>query len=223
MDVREAVETRFSCRAFRPDPVPETVVRDILARAARTPSGGNLQPWRVDALTGAPLAALLGELAGRMGELPMAEGAEYIVYPLGLKEPYKSRRFAVGEALYASIDVPRTDRVGRYRQFARNFALFGAPVGLFVSIDRTMGPPQWSDMGMFVQTILLLARAHGLHTCAQEAWTHWHKTLNRHLELPETHMLFCGIALGHGDLDDPINRWRSEREGVDGFATLKGW
>jgi nitroreductase len=223
MDVRDAVASRYSCRAFKPDPVPLDVVRDIVERAARTPSGGNLQPWRVDVLTGAPLEAIRAELRGRTNELPMGEGAEYVVYPLGLKEPYKGRRFTVGEALYASIGVPRTDRAGRYVQFAKNYEFFGAPVGLFISIDRTMGPPQWSDMGMYVQTLMLLARAHGLHTCAQEAWTHWHKTLTRHLDLPESHMLFCGVALGYAEEAAPINQWRSERAGVGEFATFRGF
>jgi len=223
MDVRDAVASRFSCRAFRPDPVPLAAVRDILDRAARAPSGGNLQPWRVDAVAGEPLEQLKALIRPRHGELPRGEGAEYQIYPDPLKEPFYARRREVGALLYAALGVAREDRPRRLAQYARNFELFGAPVGLFVSIDRSMGPPQWSDLGGFVQTILLLARAHGLHACAQEAWTHWHKTVPAFLGLPADHILFCGIALGLADEAAAINRWRAPRASVDEFATFRGF
>jgi nitroreductase len=223
MDVRDAVATRFSCRAFLDTPVPESVIRDILVRAARAPSGGNLQPWRVIAMAGNRLEALRGRISPRVSELPQGEGAEYDVYPKELTEPYRTRRFTVGEQLYRSIDVPREDRAGRYRQFARNFEFFGAPVALFVIIDRQMGPPQWSDVGMFIQTAWLLARDHGLHGCAQEAWTRWHKTLQVFLELAPNELMFCGMALGYADETAPINSWRSAREPLDSFATFLGF
>jgi len=223
MDVREAVASRFSCRAFLPVPVPLAAVRDILDRAARAPSGGNLQPWRVDALSGAPLEAVKAMLRPRRGELPRGEGAEYQVYPDPLKEPYYARRRDVGALLYRALGIPREDRPARLGQYAQNFEFFGAPVGLFVSLDRSMGRPQWSDLGGFVQTVLLLARAHGLHGCAQEAWTHWHKTVPPFLGLPEDHILFCGIALGFADEGAAINAWRAPRAGVDEFATFRGF
>jgi nitroreductase len=223
MDVRDAVASRFSCRAFLPTPVPLATVRDILDRAARAPSGGNLQPWRVHALAGAPLEELKARVRPHAPANPRGEGAEYAIYPALLKEPYYGRRFEVGADLYRAIGIARDDRAGRYRQYARNFEFYDAPVGLFFSIDRTMGPPQWADLGMFVQSIMLLARAHGLHTCGIEAWTHWHKTVTAFLALPPEHMLFCGMALGHADEAAPINGWRSVREGVDGFATFAGF
>jgi len=223
MDVREAVASRFSCRAFLPVPVPLAVVRDILDRATRAPSGGNLQPWRVDALAGAALENVKARIRPRHAELPRGEGAEYQIYPDPLKEPFHARRREVGALLYAALGVARDDRPGRLAQYAKNFELFGAPVGLFVSIERSMGAPQWSDLGGFVQTILLLARAHGLHACAQEAWTHWHKTISPLLGLPADHILFCGIALGFADEQAAINRWRAPRAGVDEFATFRGF
>lgn len=224
MDVRDAVATRYSCRAFLPTPVPLDIVRDILERAARAPSGGNLQPWLVHALAGERLEALKEAIRPRFVTLlPRGEGAEYDVYPRELKEPYYSRRARVGNQLYASIGIPREDKPARYRQFSRNYLFYDAPVGLFVSIDRTMGPPQWSDVGGFIQNIMLLARAHGLHSCAQEAWTNWHKTLIPFLQLPPEHILFCGMALGFADETAPINRWRAEREPVESFATFKGF
>jgi nitroreductase len=225
MDVRDAIASRYSCRAFLPDrPVPLETVREILARSARAPSGGNVQPWLVHAIAGERLEALKAQLLPRFAkELPHGEGEEYDVYPRGLKEPYYGRRARVGSQLYASIGIPREDRPARYRQFARNYLFYDAPVGLFVSIDRSLGPPQWSDVGCFIQSIMLLARAYGLHTCPQEAWTGWHKTLTVFLPIAPEHMLFCGIALGYADEDAPINRWRSEREAVDSFTRFEGF
>lgn len=223
MDVREAVASRHSCRAFLDRPVPEEIVRDILEGAARAPSGGNLQPWRVHVLAGQRLAELKALLAPRMDELPRGEGAEYAIFPADLPEPFRSRRSGVGEALYRAIGVPREDRAGRYRQYGRNFLLFDAPVGLFFMIHRSMGPPQWSDLGMYIQTVMLLARAHGLHSCAQEAWTIWHRTVAAFLPLSDDHIVFCGMALGHADPDAAINQWRSAREPLDGFAVLEGF
>ena len=224
MDVRDAVASRYSCRAFLPTPIPIETIKGILNGAARAPSGGNLQPWLVHVLAGARLEALKDQLRPRFAkELPRGEGAEYQVYPPNLKEPYYARRFRVGEQLYASIGIPRDDRPGRYRQFGRNYLFYDAPVGIFVSVDRIMGAPQWSDLGAFIQNVSLLARAHGLHTCAQEAWTSWHKTVSAFLKLPPEHILFCGIALGHADDAAPINRWRSEREPVEAFARFEGF
>lgn len=224
MDVRDAIATRYSCRAFLPTPIPQATVREILDRAARAPSGGNLQPWLVHALAGERLEALKAQLIPRFAqELPRGEGAEYQVYPPDLKEPYYGRRARVGEQLYQSIGIPREDRPARYRQFARNYLLYDAPVGLFVSMDRTMGAPQWSDVGGFIQNIMLLARAYGLHTCPQEAWTNWHKTVSPFLGLSPEHILFCGIALGYADEAAPINQWRAEREPADAFTVFDGF
>jgi nitroreductase len=177
----------------------------------------------VPALAGDRLEALKAAVRARPELLPRGEGAEYDVFPKDLKEPYRTRRFQVGELLYRSLGVPREDRPGRIRQYARNFEFFGAPVGLFVAIDRSMGPPQWSDLGGFLQSILVLARAYGFHTCAQEAWTQWHKTLGPFLNLPPEYLVFCGIALGHADEDAPINQWRAPREPVEAFAVFDGF
>ena len=223
MDVRDAVASRFSCRAFLPTPVPEAIVREIIERAARAPSGGNLQAWRIYAIAGARVEELKALLSPRMGELPKGEGGEYQIFPTDLKEPYRSRRFGLGELLYRSIGVPREDRPARYRQYARNFQFFGAPVGLFFAIDKTMLPAQWADIGGLIQTVMVLARAYGLHTCPQEAWITWQRTMRTFLELPDELMLFCGMALGYADTSAPINFWRSPREPLDNFATFTGF
>ena len=223
MDVRDAVASRYSCRAFLPTPIPQDTVRDILARAARAPSGGNLQPWRVHVLAGQRLEALRAIVRSRFDELPRFEGAEYDIYPPGLKEPYESRRQRSGVMLYQSIGVTREDRAGRYRQYARNYLFYDAPVGIFFSIDRSMGRPQWSDLGGYIQTVMLLARAYGLDACAQEAWTHLHKTLYAFLDIPPEIMIFCGMALGHADPSASINSWRSPRAPLDDFASFEGF
>jgi nitroreductase len=223
MDVFEAVTSRYSCRAFLPTPVPEATVRDLLERAARAPSGGNLQPWRVHVLTDHRLEALRAIVRSRLDELPHFEGAEYDIYPRNLKEPYESRRHRSGVMLYQSVGVTREDRAGRYRQYARNFLFYDAPVGMFFSIDRSMGSPQWSDLGGYIQTVMLLARGCGLHSCAQEAWTHLHKTVPPFIGLSPEYMLFCGLALGRADPDAPINNWRAPREPLESFASFEGF
>jgi nitroreductase len=221
--VSEAIESRMSCRAFLPTPVPEATVRAILEQARRSPSGGNLQPWWVDVLTGEPLARFLAIVRGKLPTAPRGEPPEYDIYPRDLVEPYRSRRYRCGEDMYATIQVPREDKLARLRHFARNFEFFGAPVGLFFSLDRRMGPPQWSDVGMFMQSVMLLAREHGLHTCAQEAWSHWSKTVAEFLSLPSERMIFSGMALGFRDESHPINRLRTERATLEEFATVRGF
>ncbi len=223
MNVSEAIASRMSCRAFLPTPVPEATVRAILDGAKQAPSGGNLQPWRVYALAGAPLAELVATVRARIRTQPRGDGSEYEIYPTGLWEPYRSRRFKCGEDMYATIGVTREDKLGRLLQFARNYEFFGAPVGLFFCLDRRMGPPQWSDVGMYMQSVMLLAREHGLHTCAQEAWSVWHRTVGEFLKLPPELMLFSGMALGHRDESATINTLRTDRAPLEEFADLRGF
>lgn len=219
----EAIDTRMSCRAFLPTPVPEATVRQILETAKRAPSGGNLQPWHVYVLAGEQREDFLKLIRKRMLDHPRGETPEYHIYPPDLKEPYRSRRFKIGEDMYATIGVPREDKLRRLVQFARNYEFFGAPVGMFICIDRQMGADQWADVGMFMQSIMLLAREHGLHTCAQEAWAVWHGAIREFLQMPPELMLFCGMALGHRDDAAPINGLRSERAPLEEFATLRGF
>ncbi|MGA0602468.1 nitroreductase [Caulobacter sp. KR2-114] len=218
MDVSEAVARRISVRAFKPDPVPGSVVRALLEAAQRAPSGGNLQPWRVYAVAGEPLEAL----KARVASSPMEE-PEYDVYPPDLWDPFRTRRFVCGEDLYASIEIPREDRAGRLRQLAKNAQFFGAPVGLFFCLDRKLGPPQWSDVGMYMQTLMLLAVEQGLDTCAQEFWARYAKTVGAFLDLPDDHMLFSGMALGYRDETAPINGWRTRRDPFDAWAHMQGF
>ena len=222
MNVSDAVDSRMSCRAFQSTPVSAEVVRCIIEAAKRAPSGGNIQPWHVTVLAGEPLRELLADIQTQLPTSPSGEGTEYDVYPLKLTEPYRSRRFRCGEDLYSTIHIPRENRPARLSQFAKNYELFGAPVGLFFAIDRQMGMGQWVDLGMFMQTIMLLAREQGLHTCTQESWAVWHKTIERHLEVPPNLMFFCGMALGYRDETAPINRLRTERAALAEFAVFRG-
>jgi nitroreductase len=198
-------------------------VAAILRGASRAPSGGNFQPWWVWALAGADLAALKADVgaqvaAGRM----MEDQLDYLIYPPD-KEPYATRRFRNGEAMYEAMGVARDDWPGRMAQARRNFEFFGAPVALFIGIDRTMLQGQWADLGIFLQSLMLLAREHGLHTAALEAWSLWPRTVREHLRMPDDLMLWCAVALGHADPDAPVNRVRAERAPLQEFAVLRGF
>ena len=221
MDVSTAAERRISVRAFLPDPVPEATVRGLLERASRAPSGGNLQPWKVYVLTGEPLKALVEKAKSRA--FTGGERMEYAIYPKELWSPLRDRRFQCGEDMYGVLGIPREDKAARLTWFARNVELFSAPVGLFFAIDRRCGPPQWSDLGMFMQTFMLLAVEAGMDTCAQEFWATLPETVGEAVGMDPDHMLFSGMALGYRDDAAPINTLRTRRETVDAFATLKGF
>lgn len=222
MKVSEALDSRLSVRGFLSKPVPVETIKAILEVAKRAPSGGNLQPWHVHVVTGAVLDEIKATIKARLADSPTGEGTEYQIYPPKLTEPYRTRRFRVGEQLYESIGIERDNKFGRLMQFAYNFEFFGAPAALFFSIDRQMQQGQWADLGMFMQSIMLLAREHGLDTCAQEAWAIWHKTLGAYLKLPDNLMLFAGMSLGYRDPDNPINNFRSERAPLEEFTTFLG-
>ncbi|HEX4241395.1 MAG TPA: nitroreductase [Steroidobacteraceae bacterium] len=216
--VTAAMLSRHTCRAFTDRPVDAAVVRRLLDTARFAPSGGNLQPWIVHVLSGGSMARFRALMAPKVAEKPLGGTAEYHVYPPSLGEPYRSRRFKVGEDMYALIGIARDDRPGRVRQFARNYGFFGAPVGMFFFLDRSMGTPQWSDVGMFMQSLMLLAREQGLETCPQEAWAAWHEEVSTFLGVGPELMLFSGLGLGYGDYSAPINRLRADRAAVEEFA-----
>ena len=213
MNVTEAVNARKSIRAFLPDPVDNEVIAQLLTTASRAPSGGNVQPWRIYVVNGDSMARFRAFLAERPIETPA-----YDIYPSPLHEPYRSARFKVGEDMYATLGIEREDKAGRLAQFAKNMDFFGAPAAIFCFIDRIMGPPQWSDLGMFLQTFMLLAQEAGLDTCPQEAWAVYENAVGEFVGAPPEQRIFCGVAIGHADPDDPINTLVTEREPLEVFA-----
>jgi nitroreductase len=215
MNVTDAVLARKSIRAFLPDPVDDASIAELLTTAARSPSGGNVQPWRIYVINGAAMTRFREFIAGREIEPPA-----YDIYPKSLTEPYRTSRVQNGEDLYATIGITRDDKSARLAQFAKNHDFFGAPAAIFCFIDRQMWPPQWSDLGMFLQTFMLLAQEAGLDTCPQEAWAIYEQAVSEFVDAPPELRIFCGVAIGHADRDHPINSLVTTREALDVFATF---
>lgn len=209
--VAAAVLARRSVRAYTAQQVPDEALETILAVALRAPSGGNLQPWQIHVMRSAALEGLRARMRLKQAS-GQVEAPNHQVYPENLWEPYRSRRYANGEELYSTIGIDRTDRPGRQAQLAQNFQLFGAPVGLFFVIDRRMGAAQWIDLGMVMQTVMLIAVELGLATCPQAAWALWPDTLRDLLKLDGTMVVAAGMALGYEDRAHPINTLRTERQ-----------
>jgi len=207
MNVSDAVTQRKSIRNFLDTPVTDAQLQGLLEKASRAPSGGNLQPWRIYIVNGERTA----ELQTHLAEQTEREKPAYDVYPANLAEPYRSHRFKVGEDMYALLGIPREDKPARFAHLARNFAFFDAPAGFFCYVDRAMGPPQWSDLGMFLQTFMLLAEESGLATCAQEAWATRPQAVTSFVGAPEEQMLFCGMAVGYANPDAKVNTLVSDR------------
>lgn len=220
MSVADVIDQRISTRGFLPDEVPETTIREILEIAARAPSGGNLQPWKVHVVTGAARQRVIDAVKKKLADAPMDDEAEIAVYPPKLWEPYRSRRFKVGEDMYELLAIPREDKAGRLNNLLRNFDFFDAPVGLFFSIDRAMSQAQFAHIGAFMMAIALIAEERGLATCMQEAWQRVRKTVEGVLAIPETDILYCGMALGRPDPDAPVNRLRTDRAPIEEWATF---
>jgi nitroreductase len=224
MDVLEAVDSRIACRAFFDKPVDPGIVKDLIARAARAASGGNLQSWNVYALTGKPLADFKAIVQKRIaGEDPRHSKSEYPIYPEPMFGAYKERREEHGVQLYGSLGIDRTDPAGRLAQYKKNFEFFNAPVALFITIDRRLGPGQWADLGGYIHALAFLARGYGLDTCPQEAWARLYDTVGAFLKLPDNEMLFCAVAIGYGDRKHKANDFRSPRAELGAFCKFFGF
>jgi len=216
MNVTDAVMARKSTRDFLPEPIDTAVIRELLEKASRAPSGGNVQPWKIWVINDESMAAFRQHMA----DSPNSATMEYDIYPAKLWDPYRTYRYTLGEQMYEAIGVGRDDKAGRMAQFARNMDFFGAPAAIFCFIDRGMGSPQWSDLGMFLQTFMLLAEEAGYQTCPQEAWASAHEQVRSFTNAPEELMLFCGVAIGKANAEHAINSLASERASVDEFATF---
>jgi nitroreductase len=221
-DMAEIFTTRRSVRAFLPTPVSREQVENILELAARAPSGTNTQPWRVYVVAGEPLARLKARLRAAHDDPSIPIAREYEHSPGQWFEPYLSRRRKVGWDLYGLLGISRGERERIHEQHGRNYDLFGAPVGIFCSVDRRLEKGSWMDCGMFIQSIMLAARIHGLHTCPQAALTNYPSILLEELGIPEEEIALCGIALGYEDKSAVENGLRTERELVEDFATFMG-
>lgn len=223
MDILEAISTRKSIRAFTDRPVPQETVREILRTAQRSPSGTNTQPWHVHVCAGAVKDAISRDVR----ELAMSGGGtkyeDHDYYPAVWKDIHRDRRRGVGWSLYGLLGIQKGDREASTRQALKNFDFFGAPVGLFVTVDSYLGRGSWADAGMYLQTIMLAARGFGLHTCPQAAWITYQDPIFKHLEIPGDQDLVSGMALGHADPDAIENTLVSDREALENVARYRGF
>jgi nitroreductase len=220
--VDAAITSRRAVRAFRSTPVPRETVVEILRVAARAPSGTNTQPWKVTVLTGHAKAELSARIRAAYDD--PAERArhaeEYAYYPTEWVPPYIDRRRKIGWDLYGLLGIGRTDKARMHTQHGRNYAFFDAPVGLIFRIDRVLRQGSWLDYGMFLQNIMVAARARGLDTCPQAAFTQFHRLIAEQLDLPASEMVVCGMSLGFADPDAVENHLQTERAPVEAFATF---
>ncbi|MEV0384722.1 nitroreductase [Nonomuraea sp. NPDC050643] len=220
MDVYEAVKSRHAVRGFADRPVPKEVLDRVLAAAAWAPSGSNLQSWRVFVVTGEPLAELKRRAGARVAAGDPWDEREYEMYPSVLKSPYHERRAAFGKERYSALGVEREDWEARQRAASGNWQCFGAPAALFCYIDRDLGRPQWADAGMYLQTVMLLLRAEGLHSCPQMAWSVYRKTVAEIVSPPEGLILFCGMSIGFEDV--AVHHPRTGRAPLEETVTFVG-
>jgi nitroreductase len=218
--VDAAITSRRSVRAFLPTPVPRSTIERLLEVAARAPSGTNTQPWKVTVLTGAPLAALSARIRAVYDDpAERAQHAEeYAYYPTEWASPYIDRRRKVGWDLYGLLGIGKGDKPRMHAQHGRNYAFFDAPVGLIFRIDRVMQQGSWLDYGMFLQSLMVAARARGLDTCPQAAFTPFHRLIADELSLPAQEMVVCGMSLGWADPSAPENTLVTERSPVSDFT-----
>lgn len=215
MNVPEAVTSRRSVRQFLDKPVDRTVLQRVMDTAQRAPSGGNTQPWNAVILTGQPLADLTTKIKARAATAPLGEAPEYAIYPKELEGRYEQQRRGVGIAMFEALNIARDDSAARIAQMMANWDSFGAPVQLFTYTRKYMGPPQWSDMGMWLQTVMLLLREEGLDSCAQEIWAMYGTYMRELLNIDDDHIFFCGMAIGYRDPDAAVNNFAVPRVEID--------
>ena len=218
--VDHAIATRQSVRAFLPDPVPRETVAEILQLASRAPSGTNTQPWKAIVLTGAAKKRLSDAILAVYNDADQRKQhtEEYSYYPTKWVDPYLARRRKIGWDLYGLLGIGREDKDKMHAQHGRNYVFFDAPVGIIFTIDRILEQGSWLDFGMFLQNVMVAARARGLDTCPQAAFTQFHRLIARELNLGEDEMVVCGMSLGYADMSKIENQLVTEREPVMGFA-----
>jgi nitroreductase len=216
MEVSEAVNSRQSIRAFTDQEVSDELIQRLLEKSARAASGGNVQPWKIFIINNETMINFLKF----QEDWTDPETPAYDIYPENLTEPYKTSRYEVGAEMYSILDIDRDDKEGRFKQMLENFKFFEAPSAFFCFVDRQMGRPQWSDLGMFLQNFMLLAKEAGLDTCPQEAWAIKQESVTAFVKAPDELMLFCGMAIGYKDDEAKINKLRTQRRPFEDWATF---
>ena len=216
MDVTEAVDSRKSISAFLDKAVDDLLIKELLEKSSRAASGGNLQPWKIYVING----KTMNSFHKFQSEWTEPETPAYAIYPENLKEPYKTSRYEVADDMYSLLGIEREDKEARFKQVLKNYEFFGAPAAFFCFVDRQMGRPQWSDLGMFLQTFMLLAREAGLDTCPQEAWAMKQESVTAFVEAPDELMLFCGMAIGYQDESEKVNELRTSRRPIEDWTVF---
>ena len=222
MQFDELLHARKSIRAFKSDPVPLSLVKEILELASRAPSGTNIQPWKVHVAAGDARAKLEAEVLAHRETDPHDKTAEF-PRTSKRKEPYTSRMKILGKEMYGLLEIPRGDQAANWAQWGRNYKFFDAPVGLIFTIDKDLDAMSFLDIGMYMQTLMLAAKSRGLDTCAQGAWNNFWSVTRRVLNVPDDEYIVAGMSLGYADETAPVNTLVAEREPLENFATFHGF
>ncbi|MEW4467958.1 nitroreductase [Parasphingorhabdus sp. JC815] len=223
MNVTQAVQSRRAIRQFLDKPVDKTILDKVLKTASRAPSGGNTQPWNAVIVSGEELTRIADAIKAKVPNAPGGEDKEYDIYPKGLDGRYEEQRRSVGKAMFNALKIPKGDRSAGIKQMMANWDSFGAPVQLFTYTPKYMGPPQWSDMGMWLQTVMLLLREEGLDSCPQEIWAMYGTYMRELLNIDDDHIFFCGMAIGYRDPEAPVNNFDVPRVPVAETVKFRGF
>ena len=219
MNIKQLIESRYSVRSFLDKDVGFEKVKSILDTANSAPSGGNIQPWKVYVLGNNSKNELVTQALNNY-DTGVQEDIEYEIYPKPLAEEYKKRRSQCAADMYDALSIARDDIDTRLKQVRENFKFFGAPIGMIVTIDKSFAQNGWGHVGMFLQNLWLTAISEGLGVCLQESWSIYPKTVKKVIDCPDNEMIWCGIAMGYPNNEDPINNYRTSRDSIDSFASF---
>lgn len=216
------IKKRFASRSFTDRAVPRKLIEDILNVARFTPSGGNIQPWRVYLVSGTKKEEISAALLDAHENAGEQHTSEYNYYAAALPEPFLSRKEEFGRLFYGALRIEQTDAIGRAKQTSKNYQFFGAPVGMIITIDRRLEVGSWLDLGMFIQNVMIAAGARGLQTCPQETFAKYHAILRRHLPIPDEQMVVCGMSMGFAHDDSVLNGSLMPKININEFADFSG-
>ncbi|MGB5324474.1 MAG: nitroreductase [Pseudomonadales bacterium] len=223
LTVSEAIQKRGSVRAYTTQQVARETIEEILSLARLAPSNGNLQPWQVHVLTGDIKKQLSDAVFRKVAEQPQGEPTDVRIYPKGVVDPWRQRRFECGETLYNALGIARDDKMGRMMQMAKNFSFFDAPVGMIFTVDNSMVEQQYVDVGILLQSIMLLAQERGLSTCPQAAWSMWPGIIREVLGLPDSERVVVGLAMGYADDNSNAAHIPQQRVVLEEYTSFHGF